>query len=73
MGNASNWGGDLQAAGWSEGLQVGAVATLVGGNHVAIVASIGNGQVELHEMNGPGGPYVTDYRWVPTSSYDYFY
>lgn len=73
MGNASNWAYGLTSAGWSQGLQVGAIATLNGGNHVAIVAAIGDGQVEIHEMNGPNGPFTTDYRWVPTSSYSYFY
>ncbi len=73
-GNASNWLYAAQSMGWSTGSspRVGAVAWLIGGNHVAVVDAIySNGTVLISEANWNGSTY--DQRITPVSDWDYIY
>jgi surface antigen len=74
-GNAGSWYYSAQASGWATGSEprVGAVASLRGGNHVAVVEGVYNdGTILISEVNFDGNPNV-DQRRTTTSMWDYIY
>jgi hypothetical protein len=76
-GNANEWLGAAQNAGWATGAvpRVGAIAWTDRGEwgHVAIVVAIGTQGVEISEMNATAGPYNIDTQWVAADSFYYIY
>lgn len=73
FGNASQWVGRAQAAGYATGSTpvVGAIGAA--GNHVVYVESVSGAMVNISEMNYNGGVGVVHYRTVPASSFYYIY
>lgn len=77
-GNANTWYYGAETDGWAVGVtpRVGAIAWTNAGyyGHVALVEQMSsNGtQVQISEMNFYG-PYIRDFRWVPTTDFRYIY
>ncbi len=72
-GNANQWIGSAQAAGFSTGSAPVAGAIGAQGNHVVYVESVSGGMVNISEMNYAGGLGVLHYRTVPASDFYYIY
>lgn len=72
-GNASQWLGSAQAAGYATGSAPIAGAIGVESGHVVYVESVNGGMVSISEMNYAGGVGVVHYRTVPAGTFYYIY
>jgi surface antigen len=73
MGNATNWGFGLAAAGWSRLLAPGSVGVgHIGIGHVVYVEGVTIFGVSISDMNY-AGPFVITHRIVGSGEYEWFH
>jgi surface antigen len=74
-GDAVNWYYNAQASGYKVGNvpAQGAIAWLIGGNHVAYVEQVSGSNIYISEMNFNGNWNAVTSRWAPASSFRYIY